>query len=569
MMSGRVIILGAGGFMGRAVWRALAEDPRCNHIAVHFRRPPEPAMLTHGADTWSALDLAEATPKAIIDVIEQSEADVVVNCAGATRGSLPELRSANVEITARVSAALTALGHVHLIHLGSAAEYGAHRTGQAITEHTPTRPVSDYGVTKLQGTRHLVAAGRARRLTATVLRVFNPLGRGSAPDTPLGRAAQEIHAAMRRGDDTITLRSLESWRDYIDARDVGGAVAAAVHTVPDGATVLNVGRGEAVHTPAISSRSWRRSRGSRGGSSNRTTACRGPHTSPGRPPTSARRRRRSAGRHVTASTHPSTNCGQVFGKESPYEPGCFDRSPISMSPGRVSGLTGPRRRANALLMRVYGPWAIRHVRQRRSYRWRGLTLTVPTGVFHPGLFFSSGVLATEIEQRKPVGLSVLDVGCGSGLLSLVASRVPARRSTAVDINPEAVRATAANAGANGLAVEALQSDLFASSAGRRFDLVVVNPPYFAKDPADDAERAWFAGADLGYFEQFFSGLGDHLVDRRASRPGADGAQRGLRHGRHRAPPPSATVSAWRSLHATRVWLGVQVVWTIDPRDPGA
>ncbi len=248
MMSGRVIILGAGGFMGRAVWRALAEDPRCNHIAVHFRRPPEPAMLTHGADTWSALDLAEATPKAIIDVIEQSEADVVVNCAGATRGSLPELRSANVEITARVSAALTALGHVHLIHLGSAAEYGAHRTGQAITEHTPTRPVSDYGVTKLQGTRHLVAAGRARRLTATVLRVFNPLGRGSAPDTPLGRAAQEIHAAMRRGDDTITLRSLESWRDYIDARDVGGAVAAAVHTVPDGATVLNVGRGEAVHT---------------------------------------------------------------------------------------------------------------------------------------------------------------------------------------------------------------------------------------------------------------------------------------------------------------------------------
>ena len=55
-------------------------------------------------------------------------------------------------------------------------------------------------------------------------------------------------AAIRRGDDSITLGSLDSWRDYIDARDVGGAVAAAMHTVPDGATVLNVGRGEAVHT---------------------------------------------------------------------------------------------------------------------------------------------------------------------------------------------------------------------------------------------------------------------------------------------------------------------------------
>ena len=183
-------------------------------------------------------------------------------------------------------------------------------------------------------------------------------------------------------------------------------------------------------------------------------------------------------------------------------------------------------------MRVYGPWAIRRVRQQRSYRWRGLTLTVPTGVFHPGLFFSSGVLATEIEKRRPVGLTVLDVGCGSGLLSLVAARAGAT-VTAVDINPEAVRATAANASANSLAVEALQSDLFAALAGRRFDLVVVNPPYFAKDPADDAERAWFAGADLGYFEQFFSGLGDASGQRPASRPGADGAQRGLRHGHHR------------------------------------
>ena len=248
MMSGRIIVLGAGGFMGRAVWRVLAQDPRCNHLAVHFRRPPDAAMLAHRADTWSALDLAEATPTDIVDMIRQSEADVVVNCAGATRGSLDELRSGNVEITAKVSSALTALGHVHLIHLGSAAEYGAHRTGEPITENTPARPVSDYGVTKLEATRHLVAAGRAGRLTATVLRVFNPLGRGSAASTLPGRAAQEIHAAVRRGDDSITLGSLESWRDYIDARDVGGAVAAAVQTVPDGATVLNVGRGEAVHT---------------------------------------------------------------------------------------------------------------------------------------------------------------------------------------------------------------------------------------------------------------------------------------------------------------------------------
>lgn len=213
-------------------------------------------------------------------------------------------------------------------------------------------------------------------------------------------------------------------------------------------------------------------------------------------------------------------------------------------------------------MRLYGPWAIRHVAQQRAYRWRGLTLTVPTGVFHPGLFFSSGVLAAEIERRKPAGRSVLDIGCGSGLLSLVAARAGAR-VVAVDVNAEAVRATATNATANEADVEVLQSDLFTSLLGRRFDLVVVNPPYFAKDPADDAERAWFAGADLGYFDQFFAGLGGHLVSEpqpgRALMVLSEGCDMGI-------IAAAAKRNGFRMGVAsrTRVWLGMQVVWVIDP-----
>ena len=189
-------------------------------------------------------------------------------------------------------------------------------------------------------------------------------------------------------------------------------------------------------------------------------------------------------------------------------------------------------------------------------------MIVPTGVFHPGLFFSSGVLAAEIERRNPSGRSVLDVGCGSGVLSLVAARAGAT-VTAVDINPEAVRATGANAAANGLTVEVVQSDLFAALDGRRFDLVVVNPPYFAKDPVDDAERAWFAGADLGYFERFFAGLGDHVTA-------------GPEHGRGLMVLSEGcdmdTITAAATRHGfrlgvasrRRVWLGMQVVWVIDP-----
>ncbi len=189
---------------------------------------------------------------------------------------------------------------------------------------------------------------------------------------------------------------------------------------------------------------------------------------------------------------------------------------------------------------------------------------VPSGVFHPGLFFSSGVLATEIDRRRPSGRSVLDVGCGSGLLSLAAARAGAL-VTAVDINIEAVRTTASNASANGLHVEVLQSDLFAALGDRRFDLVVVNPPYFAKDPVDDAERAWFAGADLGYFDRFFAGLGDHLE----RGPGLGTTLMVLGEG---CDTETINAAASRRGFTGRVvvrqrqWLGFQEVWEIR-RDP--
>ncbi len=75
---------------------------------------------------------------------------------------------------------------------------------------------------------------------------------------------------------------------------------------------------------------------------------------------------------------------------------------------------------------------------------------------------------------------VLDLGTGSGCLAItLACERPAARVTAVDRSPAALAVARGNAGRCGANVEFLESDWFTGLAGRRFDLVVANPPYIA------------------------------------------------------------------------------------------
>lgn len=100
-------------------------------------------------------------------------------------------------------------------------------------------------------------------------------------------------------------------------------------------------------------------------------------------------------------------------------------------------------------------------------------------VLDPGRAFGSGshpatrLAVAAIEAHGP-GRRVLDVGCGSGVLGVVAARLGAEAVVAVDIDPEAVRATAANAAANGVGDRVTASLDPASALDGSFDLVVAN-----------------------------------------------------------------------------------------------
>jgi release factor glutamine methyltransferase len=153
----------------------------------------------------------------------------------------------------------------------------------------------------------------------------------------------------------------------------------------------------------------------------------------------------------------------------------------------------------------------------QTSRAAGFRLTVPPTVFHPGLFLTSETFAGFIDALHFSGMTVAEVGTGSGILALAAARAGAAKVIAVDINPNAAAAAPANALANGFQgrVFGVCGELLSPLAPEPlFDVILSSPPSYAGRPRDLADAAWFAGEEN-------SGLTD-LFDQARARLKPDG-----------------------------------------------
>jgi release factor glutamine methyltransferase len=123
-------------------------------------------------------------------------------------------------------------------------------------------------------------------------------------------------------------------------------------------------------------------------------------------------------------------------------------------------------------------------------RFGDLRLLTPPGVFRPR---SDARLLLDAALPRVQG-EVLDLCAGSGVLAL-ASAPHAAAVVAVDISRTAVAAIRVSALLNRRRVEVRRGDLFRPIGRRRFDVILVNPPYVPTPPgaAGLGARAWDGG----------------------------------------------------------------------------
>ena len=122
----------------------------------------------------------------------------------------------------------------------------------------------------------------------------------------------------------------------------------------------------------------------------------------------------------------------------------------------------------------------------------GIELVTDAEVYPPS---EDTYLLLEAIELGPSD-SFLEIGCGSGLLSVAASKI-AQRVVATDISLEAVRNTQGNLIRNSLdhQCSVIQSDLLSAiDPDSKFSVIAFNPPYLPKDEhTTDMDRALVGG----------------------------------------------------------------------------
>ncbi len=226
----RILVLGAGGFIGGQLTNYLATD----HDVWGGKLKPGGARDVH-------IDLLnKATIKQALKTVRP---EAVINCAGVVENS-PKAKL-NIEFTRNLLEVIEELNLElkRIVISGSAAEYGVvENDSQAIPENAPLNAKSEYGKSKLRESQLALKYQQDKGFPIVVARIFNPIGLGMHPRFIVPNILAQIEDIKLGGMNQIKVSRLDAKRDYIDVRDIAGAIQAIIENTPAD-SVYNVGSG--------------------------------------------------------------------------------------------------------------------------------------------------------------------------------------------------------------------------------------------------------------------------------------------------------------------------------------